>query len=189
MAKEALGLLSPCWHLMSSCRHSKYPLLKTKCALTVGDQHLVQPHSKMAGLCTGLESRLGENCFPPLSRGIQKLRYSFSFLKTAVKYNSGAQQYWSLETVKYFGQDESSGKNRNCSSDQSNGGHPGLPGYQAKHGACGGTAFSYSIIWNTLGLHEQNGEDKKNSKSHYPGILAWLGRLSSSFALVDCYLP
>lgn len=147
-------------------------------------------HSQTAGLSTGLESCLGENCFPLLRTGIQKLRYSFSFPKTAVKYNSGAQQSCSLETDKILWTGQKQWEELELlHSDQSNGGHPGLPGYQKRHGARGGTAFSYSIIWDTLGLHEQNGEDKKKSKSHYPGILAWLGRLSSSFALVDCYLP
>lgn len=153
--------------------------------MTVGDQYLVQPHSQTAGLCTGLESHLRGNCFPLLSTGIQKLRYSFSFPKTAVKYNSGAQRYCSLETVKYYGQNKSHGKNQNCSTVT----NPmvatqDFQGTRQNLGACGGIAFSYSIIWDTLGLHGQNGEDK-NLKSHYPGILAWLGRLSSSSALVD----
>lgn len=146
-------------------------------------------HSQMAGLCTGLESCLGENCFPLLSTGIQKPRYSFSFLKTAVKSTlmlSGTGLWRQLNTLD---RTKAMGRWELLHSDQSNSGHPRFPGYQAKHGASGGTAFSYSIIWDTLGLYEQNGEDKKNSKSHYPGILAWLGRLSSSFALVDCYLP
>lgn len=156
----------------------------------MGDQYLVQPHSQTAGLCTGLESHLRGNCFPLLSTGIQKLRYSFSCLKTAVKYNSGAQRYCSLERVKYFGQDESRGKNRNCSTVT----NPvvatqDFQGTRQNLGAYGDIAFSYSIIWDTLGLRGQNGEGKKNLKSHYPGILAWLGRLSSNFALVDCYLP